>query len=126
MIKYELQKDTGILVLEPEGPLEASDFKKISDDIDTYIVNQGALTGVLIYTESFPGWEDFQAMLSHFQFVKNNSADIWRVAAVTDSTFLTIMPQIVDFFISADVRHFDYDKRDEAMHWLTENLSRSE
>jgi hypothetical protein len=28
--------------------------------------------GLMIYTKSFPGWENFAAFLSHIQFVKNH------------------------------------------------------
>jgi hypothetical protein len=33
---------------------------------------------------------------------------IKRVAAVTDSHFLAILPKVADYFAAAEVRHFDY------------------
>ena len=123
MISHELLRDQGILKISPEGPLESSDFETLSQEVDEYIVVEGALTGVMIRTASFPGWEDFSALISHLNFVKNNHADIGKVAAVTDSKFLAIMPKIVELFISAEVRHFNYDEPDTAMAWLTAELS---
>ena len=123
MISHELLREQGILKIVPEGPLEAGDFEKLSREVDEYIVAEGALTGVLIRTESFPGWEDFSALMSHLNFVKNNHADIGKVAAVTDSKFLAFMPKIVDLFVSADVQHFNYEEQDRAMAWLTAELS---
>ena len=123
MISHELLRDQGILKIIPEGPLESSDFETLSREVDEYIVAEGALTGVLIRTASFPGWEDFSALISHLNFVRNNHADIGKVAAVTDSKFLAIMPKIVALFVSAEVRHFDYDEQDSAMAWLTAELS---
>jgi hypothetical protein len=123
VIFHELQPDQGILIISPEGPLRSDDFVELARVVDEYITEHGALTGVMIYAESFPGWEDFGALISHFQFIKNNQGDIGKVAAVTDSQFLTIMPKIVDHFVSADVRHFDFDDRQAALDWLRTGLS---
>jgi hypothetical protein len=123
LISHELQRDEGILTLTPIGPLESDDFAALGRVVDAYVSEEGALTGVMIYVESFPGWEDFGALISHFKFLKNNLGDIGKVAAVTDSQFLTIMPNIVDHFVSADVRHFDYADRDSALEWLRSDLA---
>lgn len=123
MISHELQRDEGILTLTPIGPLESDDFAALGRVVDAYVSEEGALTGVMIYVESFPGWEDFGALISHFKFLKNNLGDIGKVAAVTDSQFLTIMPNIVDHFVSADVRHFDYADRESALEWLRSDLA---
>jgi len=118
MLAFELLDNQGILIIKPDGPLERDDFERLGKAVDQYIVKEGALNGVMIYVDSFPGWDDFEALISHVRFVRDNSSDIDKVAAVTDSKFLTIMPKIVDRFISAEVRHFDFDARDEAMAWL--------
>ena len=119
MLDYKLLEDQGVLIIEPEGPLEQKDFERLSETVDSYIVEQGALNGIMIHVESFPGWEDFAALSSHLRFVRDNSADVDKVAAVTDSKFLTIMPKIVDRFISAEVRHFDFTDYDDALAWLS-------
>lgn len=119
MLDYELLSDKGILIVTPHGPLEREDFERVSQAVDEYIVKNGTLCGLMIYVDSFPGWDDFDALMSHIRFVRDNSADFDRVAAVTDSKFLTIMPKIVDRFVSAEVRHFDHEARDAAMTWLS-------
>jgi len=118
MLTFELLDKQGVLIITPDGPLEHEDFKRLGEAVDEYIVKEGALNGVMIYVDSFPGWDDFEALMSHVRFVRDNNADIDKLAAVTDSKFLTIMPKIVDRFISAEVRHFDFDARDDAMAWL--------
>ncbi len=123
MVGYELLRDKGILIIMPEGPLQAEDFVALGQAVDDYIVSEGALTGVMISAAKFPGWEDFSGFLSHLRFVRENNRDIDKVAAVTDSAFLSIMPRVVDYFVSADVRHFHYDERDAAMAWLTSGLA---
>jgi len=118
MLNYELNRTEGILILKPMGPLESTDFEKLAGEVDPYIIENGTLNGLMIYTKSFPGWDNFAAILSHIKFVKNHHQKIKKIAAVTGSGFLSIMPQVANHFIRADVRHFDYDDKDTALNWL--------
>lgn len=123
MVSHKLLRDKGVLIIEPGGPLEASDFQKLGQEVDEYIVAEGALTGVMLCAEEFPGWENLDALMAHMNFVKNNHADIGKVAAVSDSNILKVIPRILDLFVSAEVRNFESEQRDEAMKWLTEELA---
>ncbi len=118
MLKHELLRDDGLLVLTPEAPLEAEDFEILKDEIDPYIEQTGQLKGLLIQAESFPGWDSLAAFLSHLKFIKDHHQKIAKVAAVTDSGFLSIMPRVASHFIQAEIRHFPYQERDAAMAWL--------
>ena len=53
MIKSELLKDKGVLVVSPVGRLEASDFEHLAAEIDPYIEQNGRLHGLMVYTEFF-------------------------------------------------------------------------
>jgi tRNA U38,U39,U40 pseudouridine synthase TruA len=118
MLNYELNRAEGILILKPIGPLESTDFEKLVQEVDPYIIENGKLNGLMIYTKAFPGWDNFAAFLSHMKFVKNHHQKIKKIAAVTGSGFLSIMPQVANHFIKAEVRHFDYADRDAALNWL--------
>jgi tRNA U38,U39,U40 pseudouridine synthase TruA len=119
MLNYELNRVEGILTLNPIGPLESTDFEKLVREVDPYIREKGQLDGLMIYAKSFPGWDNFAAFLSHMKFVKNHHQKVKKIAAVTGSSFLSIMPQVANHFIRAEVRHFDYDDKDAALNWLT-------
>ena len=123
MIEHKLLKDEKILIVTPKGALEKSDFEKLSTIVDPYLEKEGQLNGLMIQTESFPGWASFAALISHFQFVKNHQKKISRVAAVTDSGFLSVMPVIADHFVDAELKHFNYDEKERAMEWLKEAAS---
>jgi hypothetical protein len=118
MLKYELNRAESILIIMPSGPLESMDFEKLVQEVDPYIREHGKLNGLMIYTKSFPGWDNFAAFLSHIKFVKNHHQKVKKIAAVTSSSFLSIMPQVANHFIQAEVRHFDYGDKDEALNWL--------
>ena len=118
MLHYELNRAESILILKPIGPLESTDFEKLAREVDPHIIEKGTLNGLMIYAKSFPGWDNFAAFLSHIKFVKNHHQKIRKIAAVTGSGFLSIMPQVAKHFIQAEVRHFDYDDKDSALDWL--------
>ena len=118
MVNYDLRRDEGILVIRPEGSLEASDFEQIALEVDPYIEANGKLHGVMIDAESFPGWKDFAALVAHLKFVRDHHRNIGKIAAVSDSGFLAIAPKIASHFVQADVRHFAHSQKEEALSWL--------
>lgn len=118
MVNHELLRDEGILVIRPEGSLEASDFQTIAQEIDPYIEAHGKLHGLMIDAAAFPGWKDFAALLAHFKFVKGHHQKIEKIAAVSDSSFLAIAPQIAGHFVKAEVRHFAHSEMSDALDWL--------
>ena len=118
MIKSELLKDKGVLVVSPIGRLEASDFEHLAEEIDPYIEQNGRLHGLMVYTKFFPGWADFAALISHLKFVRDHQSKIEKVAAVSDSGFLRVIPSVARHFVKAEVKHFDYNDKDKAVEWL--------
>jgi len=120
MIKHEFRKDDGILIIEPETSLQENDFDILSTIVDPYIKDNGKLNGLVIYTDSFPGWADFAAMLAHIKFVKDHHAFINKVAAVADEGIIAILPAIAHRFVKADVKHFGSDDLDSAIEWINQ------
>lgn len=118
MIKVDLAIDDGILMVMPEGRLEADDFKELAAVADPYIEDHGKLNGLMIYTESFPGWKDFEALASHFRFVKDHHRNLAKVALVTDSKAASVAETLAKHFVSAEIKHFDYNDKDAALDWL--------
>jgi hypothetical protein len=118
MLHSEILTDQAVLVLTPAGPLTAADFTRLAAMVDPYIEQHGKLKGLLIHASSFPGWDDFAALASHLRFVRDHHRKIERIAAVTDSGVLSVVPRIANHFIAAEVRHFDYADREAALRWL--------
>jgi hypothetical protein len=118
MIEFDLLRDRSILVVRPKGPLEAADFSDLARTVDPYLDSQGSLKGLLIEAPSFPGWSDFAGLIGHLRFVRDHHRRIRRVAAVTDSTVLSILPKIAEHFAQPEIRVFTVARRAEAMAWL--------
>jgi hypothetical protein len=118
MIQCQLLRDKGILVIEPEGPLEANDFKKVAALVDPYLAENATLKGLMVRAPAFPGWDSFGSLLEHMRFVRDHHKHIERVAAVTDSAFLKIAPRIAQHFANPEIRVFSSDEDAQAMGWL--------
>jgi len=122
MLSHDLQRDSGILVLMPDGPLEATDFETLAAHVDAYLEQNGMLHGVLIKAKAFPGWKNFTALLAHLKFVKGHHRKIEKVAVVADGGVAAVMPHMASHFLKAEVRQFDFEHEDAAMEWLKRDV----
>ena len=118
MLEARLMREEKLLILVPVDELEETDFKRLNLLVDPYLEKNGELDGILIYADDFSGWDDFSAMMSHIRFVNSHHHKVKRIAAVADGAFQTVLPKVVDYFVDADVRHYDFEERDEAIMWL--------
>lgn len=118
MLQHEIDSSVGVITVTPSGELAAEDFRALTDVIDEYSATEGPLRRVLIQAEDFPGWDSFGALFQHLKFIREQRDRVEKVAAVTDSGFLTIMPHFIDHFVRAEVRHFPYEEKDAAWEWL--------
>lgn len=119
MLHVTLDQENKIALLEPESRLSKSDFEEAVKLIDPFIEEHGKLNGLIIHTESFPGWDSFGALASHLEFVKNHHQKISRIAFATDSVIGDLAEHIGSHFISAEVKHFPFPSLQEAKEWIT-------
>lgn len=117
MINIQVLNDEGIILVEPVDALEKSDFEKLAKEIDSFSVGPRSLTGLIIHTKSFPGWDDFDAFQHHMKFVKDHHKRIKHIAIVTDSKIGKIGPGFANLFVSAQIKHFPFDSLAEAEEW---------
>lgn len=117
MITYRLS-DSGILTIQPSGPLSADDFSALQNEVDPWLEAGGKLRGLLIDAPDFPGWKDLAGLRSHLRFVKDHHREVPRIAVVSDSRFLNALPKLARHFVKAEFRRFDAGETAEAMNWL--------
>jgi hypothetical protein len=118
MIDAELFREEGILTVFPTGALAERDFTALAGLVDPFIEAKGALNGLMVIAERFPSWENFASLITHVRFVRNHERVIRRVAVVTDSPLLELLPALARHFVEADVRSFPFAQRDTAFEWL--------
>ncbi|GMQ80038.1 MAG: hypothetical protein BMS9Abin03_507 [Thermodesulfobacteriota bacterium] len=118
MILYELDENEGVLTVRPEGKLETQDFLALSEVVDPFIEERGRLNGIIIVTERFPGWEDFNGMIEHMRFVRNHHRKIVKVALVTDSKIADVAESLGKHFVKASIKHFFFKELESAKRWM--------
>ena len=118
MLNVTLNEVDGIATLRPEGELTESDFTSVAATIDPYLETHAELKGLIIQVQSFPGWDSFAALAAHLKFVREHHRQVARVAFVTDSPIGSLGEKVASHFVSADIRHFDFDDLDDAQEWI--------
>jgi hypothetical protein len=118
MILFELDEDTRILHVRPTAPLQEKDFGEIADKIDPFIEKDGSLAGLIVESESFPGWESMASLIQHFQFIRNHHRQIAKVALVTNTPLAAIAEKIGNHFIGAEIKVFPAGQAEAAKRWV--------
>ena len=118
MLQHEMLTDKGVLIVRPEGPLSKNDFSALAADADAYITAHGGLNGLIICAEAFPGWDGLDGFVSHFKFVRNYHSKIRKVAIVSDSNVMELLPRIAKHFVNAELRNFKGGREVEALAWI--------
>ena len=118
MIRFELLRDKGILVVRPHEALRAEDFATIAAEVDPYIAAQGGLRGLMVVAPSFPGWENFAGLIGHLQFVRDHQRKIERVAVLTDNHVLKVAQAVADHLAHPEFKLFEPKGEAAALHWL--------
>ena len=121
MITYDLDKSTGVLMVRPEGKLEAHDFQELSQTVDPFIAEKGKLTGIVIVTEKFPGWKNIEGMIEHMKFVRSHHAEIAKIALVTDTKIAGVAELLGKHFVKASIKHFPASEIESAKDWITKD-----
>jgi SpoIIAA-like len=121
MLNVILNEIEGIAILEPVGELTANDFQKAAAMIDPYIEKAGKLNGLIIHVESFPWWDSFAAIETHFQFIKGHHKKISKLAFATDSPIGSIVELIANHFVNAKIKSFAYNELENAKTWIQDN-----
>jgi len=117
-LNHKLLSPEGILILEPDSPLEAADFAALGRQIDPYIAEHGKLPGLMIHAKVFPGWTNLEAFLAHVKFIEGHLQKVQKLAVVSDNPVLTELPKIVAHLVRAEVRHFSESEYETALQWL--------
>ncbi len=118
MLSVEIDEVSGLAILEPDGPLTKGDFESAAKVIDPYIENTDQFNGIIIHTESFPGWDSFAALASHLRFVKEHHKKISRVAISTNSVIGNFSEAVASHFMNAKIKLFSYQELKQAKDWV--------
>ncbi|MDB6178657.1 STAS/SEC14 domain-containing protein [Paracoccus sp. Z330] len=117
MLNIHVDAKRNIITAQPEGVIPASEFEAMGHAIDDYANEHDRMPGLVIHLKGLPHWQGLSAMRAHFEMVREHGVVLPRVAIVTDSKGLAVLPNVADIFVRARVRHFDLRQEAEAVDW---------
>lgn len=117
-MKVDYDEVANVVTVWPDAALSQGDFADAATRIDPAIEKHGQLNGLIIATDSFPGWESLGALVHHFRFVRDHHRLVRRVALVTDSPLGTLGEKVADHFVVAEIRHFPFSDMAAALVWM--------
>ncbi len=117
---HRLLPEVGVMVVAIKQAPRAQDFDSLSLTADTWIEAQGELQGLVLHMPVFPGWENFGSIIRHAQFIRDHHRKVKRVALSANSKLAELLPQLVEYFMKAEVETFTYDELDRAIQWAGE------
>jgi hypothetical protein len=118
MIEYDLDTEHSILEVRPKSALDKADFVELAKAVDPQIEAHGDLAGLIISASSFPGWDSFGSMVTHFRFVRDHHKHVKRLAVVTDSPLGDLAQHLASHFVAAEIRHFPAGQMEQARQWI--------
>lgn len=120
MIDFEFDATQSVIVIRPQSRLQARDFDTLANAVDPQIEAAGSLAGIIIDAPTFPGWDDFAALIRHFRFVRDHQKHVKKIAVVTDSPIGDLAEHLASHFISAQIRHFPRGHVESARQWIAD------
>jgi len=118
MLFVTFDESRSIITLEPDASLTKEDFQSATRIIDEHLSLKGEIKGIIVQTETFPGWASFQAFLSHLKFIKDHHQWIKHIALVTNSRARKLAEPLAKHFISAKIMQFSFDEAEHARRWI--------
>lgn len=118
-IEFHFDSNDNILTVIPNHALRVADFETLQMLLNQVYKETDIISGIIVNTQEFPGWEDLRSMLRHFEFLKDNRYHFEKVALCTDSNFIQkALPTVVKNLEDIDARVFQFGAIDEARNWL--------
>lgn len=117
-VSHHLLTDSGVLVIEVNGPLRSRDFEALAITADAWIEMHGDLAGIVVHTRAVPRWADLSSLRSHVRFVQERHHSIARIAISTDSRVGRLAPPIARRLIAPKIAAFGYGELQAAIDWV--------
>jgi hypothetical protein len=118
MIEYDLDSEHSIVEVRPKSALDRHDFEELAKAVDPQIEAKGDLAGLILNVSSFPGWDSFGALVTHFRFVRDHHKHVKKIAVVTDSHLGDVAEHLASHFVSAQIEHFPAGDAEKARQWI--------
>ena len=116
-LPHRFIENYGVLLVQPVGPLRATDFDAIALTIRSWNAPGCKLHGLVLQVREFPGWENVAGFVRHVQFLHDDHDCVRRVALASDVRIPEVSPALADRLIRAELRRFGRSQVGQAITW---------
>lgn len=117
-----IQIENNLLKIEIKSKLTKDDFIKIGDEADKLIKMYGKIH-LLLNAHDFHGWENFSALKTHLNFVKNHHEKVEKIAFIPGYMWQRCLIYFVSILVEPEIKVFDKNRLSEALDWLKQSNS---
>ncbi len=117
MLETEIDEKNNLFIVTPKGTVSEADFEGLGDTLNNYINSNDKAPGIVLDAAGLPHWKNSAALFAHLKLVRDHHKLISKVALVSDSATLSVMPALVDLFLDAKIRHFPQTDLEKAKAW---------
>lgn len=118
MITVEVDPDSNVAILQPQGTITESDLENVRGIVDPHIDRTGRLDGVIVQARRFPDSESFRNLSAHMRFSHDQQEKVARVAVVSDSAVGNVKESLSENFTHADIQTFPFQDFEKAKRWV--------
>ena len=113
-----VQFDGDVLGVRPGGPITRDDVAVLTRSADDYLAGHSKIAGVMVETQTFPGFASVGAFADYARFIANHHARVRRLALVTDSALAPVAEFMANYVVGLEMRHYPFAEGAAARAWL--------
>jgi hypothetical protein len=107
-----------VLWVRPDGPITRDDVATLTRTADDYLADHPKIAGVMVETQTFPGFASVGAFGNYARFIADHHARVRRVALVTDSALAPIAEFMAKYVVGVEMRYYPFSGGAAALGWL--------
>jgi hypothetical protein len=112
-----VEADQAEHIVEPDRAAHVVDFDVLAAAVHAWVVEHGALPGLVIHVPAFAGWANLVRLLRHLGFVWTHRRRIGRIALATDSRLAGAGIRLAELVTAAEIKQFMYAAFEPAVVW---------
>lgn len=115
-----ITKGKNVLLVQINQSLSKEMILSLREEIDGFINEHDHVPNLVISCKTAPHWSSLGAFADHLDLVHDHHKLIKKIALVSDSAVFSVLPNLVDHFVGAKLRHFGEVDFDKAVGWAKE------
>ena len=117
MITIDFNSDTNTIHATASGKITREDIENTARPaIEKIFSSNPNVKGSLVVAKDLQGWENLEAMTTHFSFLKEYDDKLPRIALISNSIVQETLANFAPAMVKSEVEHFEDETK--AQTWI--------